>query len=164
MAWYDAYIGKPWSATPNPPESFCCGELVRYVMRERCGIDMPLLLADPNNLRSCVCDLGEPRRYGLIAIKSQQLHVYHFDPDAAFGGFQHSDFSIRQYDVAFLCRAERQDHVGIAVDTADGLLIMHCQQRSGVILDSPAELLGTGIRKIMWYRHKELLGGAPCPA
>jgi hypothetical protein len=153
-AWYETYIGKPWSATPNPPESFCCGELVRFVLRERCGIDMPLLLADPNNLRACVCDLGSPIRYGLEWIDLEPKENALLDTGAS---------RPREYDVAFLCRAERQDHVGIAVDTADGLLIMHCVRGSGVILDSPAELLGTGVRKIMWYRHTLLLGGAPCP-
>lgn len=142
MTWFDAYMGKPWSAVPHPPQSFTCGELVRYVLRQHCGIDMPCILANAAHLRECLRDLGQPARYGLYPL-----------PAGA---------APQEYDVAYMLRSTRQDHVGLAVMTADGLMILHCQQNSGVVLDNPAELMGTGLRRIAWYRHKGM-GGARCP-
>lgn len=132
MLWWEKYMGKPWSAIPNPPESYTCGELVRAVMRERCGIIMPEVLANAAVLRECVAAM-QPARYGLRPLRDDECP--------------------REYDVAFFIRASLQDHVGIGVDTPDGIVIMHCQQGVGVTWDTPAELLGTGYRRICWYRH-----------
>jgi cell wall-associated NlpC family hydrolase len=137
-AWYEKYLGKPWVAVPNPPESYTCGELVRAVYRDRLGIYMAAILADPMCLRECVQAMT-PDRYGLRPL-TQEEHP-------------------QEYDVVFFRRAKREDHVGIAVQTADGLMIMHCQQYAGVTLDSPAELLGMGMaRSLHWFRHKEYKG------
>lgn len=40
--------------------------------------------------------------------------------------------------------------------TADGLLILHCQQRVGVHLSGPGELLASGYRSLRWYRHERM--------
>jgi hypothetical protein len=63
---------------------------------------------------------------------------------------------IRPFDFAFLARVFRRDHLGIAVKTVEGILILHCQQGVGVVLDSPADLLGSGVRRIDWFRHKAI--------
>lgn len=140
-AWFEHYIGLPWAAVPKPPQSFSCGELVRHVMRVRHGIDMPEILANAAVLRECIRDIGTPERYGL----------YPLQPGSA----------PREYDVAYLVQATRQSHVGLAVDTPDGLMVMHCVQGAGVGLNAPAELLGMGYRRLDWCRH-HLLGGPPC--
>ena len=141
MHWFEAHIGAPWAAVPNPPESFTCGELVRHIMLERHGIHMPEILANAAVLRECVKAMDDPGRYGIYPLREGE--------------------SPREYDIAYLVRATRQDHVGIAVDTSEGLRLLHCQQGVGVTLDSPAELVGSGYRRINWYRHG-YLGGGPC--
>lgn len=133
--WHLAYLGKPWAAVPDPPQSYTCGELVRAVHRDMFGIDSPEILADPRILRECVAAM-EPGRFGLRPLAADERP--------------------RQFDVAFMMRAQREDHVGIGCMTADGLLILHCMQGAGVILDSPGELRGTGVRRINWYRHKNI--------
>ncbi len=140
--WCDAYIGKPWAPVPDPPRSFSCGELVRHLFRERLGIDMPAILANAGVLRECIADIATPARYGLAPL-----------PAGA---------SPQEFDVAYMVQATRQNHVGLAVDSPDGLLILHCVQGAGVVLNSPAELLGVGFRRIDWCRH-HLLGGESCP-
>lgn len=141
--WWEAYMGKPWKAVPNPPDSYTCGELVREILRERCGIETPEVLANAAVLRECVRAM-QPDRYGLRPLCP--------------------DEKPEEYDVVFMIRATREDHVGIAVETGEGLMILHCQQGVGVTWDSPAELLGTGVRRMSWYRHRALDGGVLCPA
>lgn len=141
MAWYEDYVGRPWQAVPCPPQSYTCGELVRAVYRDRLGIDSAAILADALNLRSCIRAM-QPARYGLRPLRVGEQP--------------------QEYDVVFLMRASMQDHVGIAVQTGDGLMVMHCQQGVGVTLDSVAELRGAGFRHMAWYRHEQL-GGKQCP-
>ena len=136
--WWERYMGKPWAAVPEPPQSYTCGELVRAVLRERCGIETPEVLANAAVLRECVAAM-QPDRYGLRPLLAGEQP--------------------REYDVAFMMRASMQDHVGIGVTMPDGLVILHCQQGAGVTWDSPAELLGTGYRRICWYRHRALDDG-----
>lgn len=143
MDWFEEYIGLPWSRIPNPPHSFSCGELVRHIHRVRLGIDMPDILADPGNLRQCIRDLCNPERYGLRPLGQEDER--------------------REYDVVYCLRVNRQDHVGIAVSTGEGLCILHCQQDSGVTLNKPAEMFGTGVRRLEWYRHYSQ-GNMSCPS
>ena len=138
--WWKLYLGKPWAAIPNPPHSYTCGELGRCVLREQLGIEVPPILADPRILRDCVNNMGDPAFYDLVPVED----------------------SPREFDIAYLIRATRRDHLGIGAMTPDGLMILHCIRNAGVIMESPFEMLGTGFRKIKWYRHKKM-GGTPCP-
>ena len=130
--WWEEYLGKPWAAVPRPPKSFTCGELARYILKARLGVDTVPVYADPGVLRLCVENLSRLDLYGLVPAQGNP----------------------RPYDCAFLIRVKRRDHMGIAVQTTEGLMILHCQQGAGVALDSSAELLATGYRRIEWYRHK----------
>ena len=143
IAWYEKYIGKPWEGVPNPPSSYTCGELARAVLREQCGIEAPEIVVDAFNRRSCINAMRNPNYYGLRPLGATERP--------------------QQYDIVYLLRATIQDHVGIAVDTLDGLMIMHCQQGCGVTMDSVAELRGMGFRHMIWHRHTALDRGTPCP-
>jgi hypothetical protein len=130
--WWQEYIGRPWAAVPDPPRTFTCGELGRWILKERLGVDTVPVYADPNVLRQCVSNLDHPEMYSLYPV-----------PDAP-----------RPFDFAFLIRVKYRDHLGIAVKTGEGLRILHCQQGIGVTLDSSAELLSLGYRRIDWFRHR----------
>jgi len=135
MRWYEEYVGKPWAQVPNPPHSFTCGELVKYIYKNRLGVDTPLIYADPSRLDQCIINLEQPEAYGLYPFEGQP----------------------RPFDVAYLMRRVKRDHMGMAVRTAEGLMILHCMQTAGVILETEAELLGTtGARRIEWRRHKDI--------
>ena len=135
MRWYEKYIGKPWVAMPRPPESFTCGELARHIYFERLGIDTPPVYADPSRLDQCIANLEEPESYSLFSFTGQP----------------------RPFDIAYMMRRVKRDHMGIAVQTVDGLMILHCMQGVGVILETEAEIRGsTGARNIEWRRHRDV--------
>lgn len=144
MFWTDHYIGKPWRATPTPPESFTCGELCRYVLRERCGIDAPEIVVNANRMRDCMRGMETPGHYGLVPLAAGEPP--------------------RDYDIVYMARTNRPHHVGLAVKTADGLMILHCQEIIGVSLDSLSGLAGMQyMRSFYWYRHETLAREAVCP-
>jgi hypothetical protein len=136
MYWFEEYIGKPWEAVPNPPQSFTCGHLGRWIYQQRLGVDTPLIWANPASLKECIRNVSDMALYDLFSIS---------DGDRP-----------RPFDVAALSRCKNLDHMGIAVNTVEGLRVLHCQQVIGVVLDSVGELMGTGFRHIIWHRHKNV--------
>ena len=134
--WHLAYQGRPWAGTPRPPESYTCGELLRAVHRDMLGIDTPPIpVPDARVLRACVAAM-RPGAFGLEAL-----------PPGA---------RPREFDVAFFARARDRDHCGVACMTDEGLMILHCIQRSGVLLDSLAVMRGCyGFRDVGWFRHRD---------
>lgn len=132
-------MGKQWAAAPDNVNTFNCGELVRAVYRRQHQIDMACIEANAALLRECVRAM-QPARFGLHPLAAGE--------------------SPREFDVVFLMRAMREDHVGIAARTCEGLRVLHCQQGVGVTMDSPAELVAMGFKYLRWYRHEELT----CPA
>lgn len=135
-AWHLAYQGKPWAGVPHPPESYTCGELLRAVHQDVLGIDTPPIpVPDARVQRACVTAM-RPGFFGLEALPPGERP--------------------REFDVAFFARARDRDHCGVACMTADGLMILHCVQRSGVLLDSLAALRGCyGFRDVGWFRHRD---------
>lgn len=135
MAWFEEYIGKPWHEKCDPPKSFNCGELIRYIYKDRLSIDLPPITANPAKLKECIANLDIPDVYG--------METFEGDP--------------RPFDICYIMRKARRDHVGMAVQTIEGLQILHCQQFAGVILQSASEIMGTtGCRFIEWRRHKNI--------
>lgn len=133
--WHEAYLGRPWAAVPQPPQSYTCGELVRAVHRDFFGIDSPPIpVADAGDLKACVKAM-RPERYGLQPLAPGR--------------------SPREMDVLFFVKARLRDHCGIAVRTANGLWVLHCQQQAGVIL-SPLVELRAHFYRVLWYRHPGL--------
>ena len=66
--WWLTYLGKPWAVDPNPPASYNCGELVRAVHRDLCGIDSPAIpVADAGSRLQCVRAM-RPELFGLEAL------------------------------------------------------------------------------------------------
>jgi hypothetical protein len=133
--WWERYLGKPWRPQPEPPASYTCGELLRTVHRDLFGIEAAEILANPLSLRQCV-EAMTPERFGLRPLTAGERPV--------------------EFDSVFMARVKYEDHCGIGAQTADGLLILHCQQGVGVVMDSQAELMGQGFRHLTWYRHREL--------
>lgn len=127
-------MNRPWVSPSDPPRSFTCGDLGRFIYRERLGLDSPLIWADASILRQCLNNLRDFSRYGLSPASGPP----------------------RPYDVAMLARNRDFDHMGIGVASCEGLMILHCQQGAGVRLNSWAELSGEGFRHLYWMRHKDV--------
>jgi hypothetical protein len=135
MGWYESYVGKPWEAVPRPPESYNCGELVRAVLLERRGIDLGEICEDPTDLVGRI-KCFDSRLFGLRELGPGEAR--------------------REYDCVFMAKSRYDDHCGIAVNTLDGLMILHCLQTSGVVMETPLETMTYGFRRLNWYRHKGL--------
>ena len=135
--WYLAYLGKPWEATPCPPESYNCGELVRSVHRDMVGIDSPAIpITDAHSRLQCLKAM-QPDIFGLLPLPDEE--------------------SPRSLDVAFLGRQNRLAHCGMVVETAEGLRVLHCPQcSSGVVLDDLLQLRLSGFPVVRWFRHKDM--------
>lgn len=134
--WCLKYLGKPWQVAPTPPDSFNCGELVRHIYREKQGIEMAPIEADASDLRQCVEGM-DYQPYRLIRLPEGEL--------------------VRELDVVFMARNRHDDHCGLAVETGEGIMVLHCQQGSGVLLDSAFDLKSRGYRRLKWCRHEELV-------
>lgn len=135
-SWWQKYLGRPWQAAPTPPTNFNCGELVRHIYREQHGIEMAPIEADASDLRQCIEGM-DCRPYGLGPLAE--------------------DEPVKELDVVFMARNKRDDHCGLAVLTAEGLMVLHCQQGAGVLLDSVFDLGSRGYRRLKWCRHEELI-------
>jgi len=133
MTWHEQYLGKPWTHTPDPPNSFNCGELLRHIYKRHLGYDAPMLLADTEILASCIRDIRNIQRY--------------------YAGFCPTEMP-RDFDVAVMSRGviENADHVGLYC----GGNILHCRPKVGVFLDDVFTLQSFGWRKIVWFRPEGL--------
>lgn len=140
--WWLRYLGKPWRAVPQPPESYNCGELVRAVHRDMFHIDSPTIpVANPHSRLQCVKAM-QPEMFGLLPL-----------PDGVVP---------RAFDTAFLGRRTCLHHCGVAVETSEGLRILHCPESAcGVCLDTLFELRMIGFPRVRWFRHRHLWEGVP---
>ena len=135
--WWLAYLGKPWAAVPNPPESYTCGELVRAVHLDLCGIDSPPIPVTNAGSRAQCLRAMQPTLFGLEPL------ALTIEP--------------RALDVVFLGRRERFGHCGVAVETTEGLRVLHCPEAAcGVTLDSLLELRFAGFPNARWFRHRDM--------
>ena len=134
--WYLDYLGKPWAANPSPPESFNCGELVRYIYCSILGIDSAIIpVSDAQSALQCA-----------RAMKPEIFDLYPLADGA----------EPCEFDVCFMGRKTLMGHCGIAANTSEGLRILHCPESAcGVTINSPMELKVAGFPLIRWFRHKE---------
>ncbi|MDL2315659.1 hypothetical protein LJC59_01055 [Desulfovibrio sp. OttesenSCG-928-A18] len=111
-------------------------------MKTRWGLEVPEILVDPLNTLQCVRAIGRPEYFGLRRLGSDEIP--------------------REYDVVYCAERNYQRHVGIAVDTIDGLMVMHCQQSTPVCLHPPAELLARVFKSMTWLRFTALEEARTC--
>lgn len=136
--WFYKYLGKPWQAVPNPPESYNCGELVRAIYRNELGIKLPaILIENARNRRQCI-DAMKPDLFGFWPLSIAGKH--------------------RDFDLVLLGRKSQLSHCGLIVNTNEGEKILHCPEaQCGVCLDNIRELELMGFPLINFYRHKNLI-------
>jgi hypothetical protein len=133
--WHEEYIGKPWQASPAPPDSYNCGELLRAIYKTRFGLDIHDIDADAEKLSECIRAF-RPEIFGLMELSEDEV--------------------IKEFDCVFMAKTKYPCHCGIAADTADGLMILHCLENGGVVLHRVFELASLGFSKLIWYRLKQL--------
>lgn len=122
-AWSD-YIGTPWEAGSQGPDTYDCWGFFRMVQREHFGIDVPLILAidydDPTALVNLFREHGENARWESVDV-----------PQNGDAVIIHKPF-----------------HIGLWLDV-DGGGVLHCIRGAGVIFtyDAAWRLSGFGRRE-----------------
>ena len=131
MHWASHYIGLPWSARGEGPDSFHCWAFVRHIQREHFGRTLPEI-PNPEDLLALARafrDHPERRRWALVG-------------EAADG------------DCVLMRQARYPVHVGVWLD-ADGGGVLHCCGDCGVVFQPPGALALNGWRIEGFYRFKE---------
>jgi hypothetical protein len=96
---------------------------------------VPVIRADGGKIRECIASLSVPGAFGFIPLSGPR----------------------RPFDVVFLKRRVRLDHVAILVRRGHSLMFLHCIQGPGGIVESEFEMKATtGSNFMDWYRHKDV--------
>lgn len=134
--WYLDYLGKPWKASPNPPDSYNCGELVRSIYFDLFGVKTSAIpVANAQSPLQCARAM-KPEIFDLLPLPENE------EP--------------QEFDVCFMGRKTLLGHCGIAAMTNEGLRILHCPESAcGVTINSPIELNFMGFPYIRWFRYKD---------
>lgn len=134
MHWASQYIGLPWSAQGEGPDSFHCWAFVRHIQGEHFGRPLPEI---PNpeellTLARAFRDHPERQRWDPAA-------------DGADG------------DCVLLRQARYPVHVGVWLDVeaGDGSGgVLHCSRDCGVVFQRPDALMLNGWKIEGFYRFK----------
>lgn len=126
------YIGRPWVAGAQGPNSFDCWGFVRYVLKHEYGYDVPQVNVNPECLR-----------YVLVAFRT----------DLAFTAFVEVPYP-RGGDVVLMRQAKNPVHAGLWIDV-DGGGVLHCVRGSGVVFQNIRSLNASGWFLDSYYRVKE---------
>lgn len=125
------YIGLPWVAGGQGPDSFDCWGFVRYVLKHEYGYDVPQVNVNPECLRDV-----------LVAFRT----------DLAFTAFE--EVAVAQDgDVVLMRQAKNPVHAGLWLDIDDGG-VLHCVHGTGVVFQSICSLNTSGWFLDSFYRVK----------
>lgn len=125
MHFANKYIGCPWVAGAQGPDSFDCWGFVRYVLKHEYGNNVPQV----NVNAECLRDV---------------LHA--FRTDLAFQAFEEV-FQPCDGDVVLMRQAKNPVHAGLWLEI-DGGGVLHCVRNSGVVFQNIRSLNASG-----WYLH-----------
>ncbi len=125
------YIGLPWVAGQQGPDSFDCWGFVRYVLKEEYGYDVPCVNVNPECLRDV-----------LVAFRT----------DLAFTAFEEVD-APQDGDVVLMRQAKHPVHAGLWLDI-DGGGVLHSVRGNGVVFQNVISLNATGWFLDSFYRVK----------
>ena len=116
------YIGLPWVAGGQGPDSFDCWGFVRFILKHEYGITVPRVNVNPDNLRDV-----------LTAFKQ----------NLAFQSFINVSTQ-KSGDVVLMRQAKNPVHCGLWIDI-DGGGVLHCVRDSGVVFQNTRSLNLSGL-------------------
>ncbi len=132
LHWAADYIGLPWSADGDGPDSFHCWSFVRCIQARHFGRALPEI-PNPDDLLALAKSFRahpERRRWGQVR-------------DPAEG------------DCVLLRQARYPIHVGVWLAVSEGGGVLHCSRDSGVVFQRPESLALNGWRIEGFYRFRE---------
>lgn len=130
--WAIHYLNKPWVSGGVGPDEFDCWGFVRYLKREREGIELPVIAVDGNDPRAV---LKAFRQHPEL----QRYAVHEKNPQPG--------------DVVLMKHSKHPTHCGLWIDV-DGGGVLHCAQGSGVVFQTLHSLKSTGWAGVLFYRLK----------
>jgi cell wall-associated NlpC family hydrolase len=134
MHWTVGYLGKPWSPGANGPDAYDCWGLIRAVLKDRGGIDIPAapVARERDSLRAVLTAFRDSPLYQLWRPVDR--------PEAL--------------DVALMAEGRHPVHVGVWVPEGRGR-VLHATQGMGVVCMDLPTLEFNGFRVLGWYRHAD---------
>lgn len=133
MHWASRYIGLPWSAQGEGPESFHCWAFVRHVQAAHFARVLPEIPNPEDVLALARAFRDHPERRRWVSV-----------PRPADG------------DCVLLRQARYPVHVGVWLDI-DGGGVLHCERIDGVVFQRVAALAMHGWQIEGFYRFTELV-------
>lgn len=125
------YIGRPWIAGAQGPDSFDCWGFVRYVLKHEYRHDVPQV----NVNAECLRDVLQA-----------------FRTDLAFRAFEEVPLPC-DGDVVLMRQAKNPVHAGLWLEI-DGGGVLHCVRGSGVVFQNIRSLNASGWFLDSFYRVK----------
>ena len=125
------YIGHPWVAGAQGPDSFDCWGFVRYVLKHEYGYDVPQVNVNPECLRDV-----------LVAFRTNLV----------FQAFEEVPVP-QDGDVVLMRQAKNPVHAGLWLNI-DGGCVLHCVRGNGVVFQNVCSLNTSGWFLDSFYRVK----------
>lgn len=126
------YIGRPWVAGAQGPDSFDCWGFVRYVLKHEYDHNVPQV----NVNAECLRDVLQA-----------------FRTDLAFQAFKEVE-KPQDGDVVLMRQSKNPVHAGLWLDI-DGGGVLHCVRDSGVVFQNVRSLNTCGWYLDSYYRVKQ---------
>lgn len=124
-------IGKPWVSGACGPDAFDCWGLVCYIYKIRRGVDLtPYPGVKESGL---IQSLRNAEREALRAWEVSPVPVH--------------------FGAVGMSKGERVEHVGLWLECGGGM-ILHANEKSGVVCQSMGSIRTTGIQKFIFYKLK----------
>lgn len=128
-------IGKRYRPSGNGPDEFDCYGLVAYVLKQRQSIDLPTVHRSEDEAAAARSIARAVKRYsrraGWVAVESPA-----------------------EWDIVLMANVDgREHHMGIYVVLYNTRWVLHCEPKTGVILDDLATLPHRGFNRITFYRR-----------
>lgn len=126
---FSGYIGIPWEAGAQGPNSYDCMAFFRFIQKEAFNIEVPLIIAPDYDDQMYIADMfsNNPERKKWIKIPKQE------------------------HGCAVL--VHRPMHIGVWLDI-DGGGVLHCTRGIGVIFTTDGSWALSGFGRKEYFRHE----------
>ena len=132
MHWAEELIGRPYRTGGQGPDAFDCWGLVRWVIAQRFGRELPAILVELDDLRAVLLAFRDhPERQRWTAVQ---------EPDEG--------------DCVLLRQSRHPIHVGVWLGV-DGGGVLHAVEGNGVVFQRVRDLLASSWRIEGFYRRNE---------
>lgn len=127
--WAAEYIGKPWVSGGQGPDQFDCWGWVRFALRLRRDLDLPVVDTDAARI-------------------TQVMRCFR---DGSYAGWRQVDVP-QELDGVLMSHSSHPHHVGVWVETNGGGVV-HAVRGAGVVFMDRLHLRLAGWNIISFWRH-----------